>query len=1267
MRGVSPKLIVVLFTASLLISVSIYLQTNHFKESLRAAVNERINSAIDQEFNIGSIEGSIIFGITLKDVKLITEEKTFISIEEISTQYYLPLLLSFFISGDIPLKNARIRGAEVNIIRNENGIWNFRKIKKKKKKNDEKRVVSIYLNGASISGSKLVIDDALRSRYLSFLLYDSRFSIDLIRLNTKSRQIVVDAHDLNVDFNKLGELKFRNLKTNATITRQGVSFKDLKGLINGLDVKSSGAVNNYRSPEVAAEVFLNKYRAEGIGTFNVSINAEGRVYKLSNIVAEADVNFVDSTIRGHKLQTSFKKIRMNGTRMNIKGNIDYKLGRSSIDGYIDLKKLLAKQGTNEYYFESGLDDLLVKDLLKAAGIKSDLLATGSSLKADGTFTVQGSWSESSDFTANFNVSDLNLGINGQSSLTANGKVQAFTDHLSFNLQTRSDEFPFSALLAKIDSSAVLSSELNISGDIPYKETRNNFALTVKGIFDNSAVNGLSVIRGSIDSVYDRRNLKKLLLDVSSNYFSFKINGAGDLDKKIELFFNASSEDTSFLNLYYKKVKAGGAIKLNGTLTGSVQNPKMNLSADVTRMIYNNKLFIKEGRINLSTELWKNKGLDFDINSDLYEIRYNNINLKNLRLIAKTFNQEDIKVNLNGKFSDTEKLLSDFVVYNFADSRKKIEINTLELNLGEQLLSSAEKSTISLDPDKVHIDSLMLKNGKSEIYGDGYLNYNSSKKSRLLIRTKNLDLSAVSRILPNDLNVQGYADLDLDLNGPLKSPLISLTGSSDNISINEQGSFSPVIKIKGSKNKTEFDLRNTDQDGFLSAMSGTVQSPVNFYELSRLMESRLDLKMKLSKINIYPLRLLRPEIKKLAGNLTADLLVTGSVLKPRLNGTSELDNFSILIPPLKNKINLKNASIDFKDNRAVLSETTLTSNAGKAKISALADLDDFTYQTDISLDKLYLRHSLFETNLDGAVALKGKKSKINLQGRLKLNDFNIEMKNQREEQVYSDITFVDADITEYKTIKKNGNYYRDNVAADLELNIPDNTWLSQRNARVALKGALRINKKFGDGHVISGTVDTKKGNYTAFGRLFSIKKGFINFPSIRELNPQVNLSAQYEIKDKDILINIVGEAKDLKINLSSSPPMNKEDIVSYLIFGSSSVRLGSNQRHLSQEIASSIAMEEFAELILPQLGLDLHVVSIQSSKQTGFSQPQVTVGSFVNDRLYLGYERNLSGATDPTASLQNKIKIEYDINDSFLLNSIIGGSNTGADIFYHFDF
>ncbi len=1266
MRPISSTLLIIIFSvASLIIAAATYVQTHHFKEFLRTTVNSKVSSSIDQRFHIGSIEGSIIYDITLRDVELITEETALVKIEEITAQYYLPSLLSFFINGDIPLRKARVSGAEINITRDESGIWNFRKIKTRKKKQDGEKPINVYLSNASISRSKVIIDDGLKDRYLTFLFYDSRLSIDLIELNKK---FVVDAYDLNVDFNKLGNLKFRDIKTNAIITTHGATFEDLKGSVNGMDIRSSGTVNDFSFPEITADVLLDEYSYDGIGTFNANIKTKAKIYSLSNIAAEADVDITNSTIRDNRLQASFKDIRMNGTRIDIKGDINYELGRSGVDGYVDVKQLLTGEKINEYYLNTDLDDLLIKDLFKTIGIRSGLLKVHNDLKADTTFAVKGSWSDKSNFTASFDVSDLNLRVDEQNPLKADGRVQVSADRFTFDLKTRSYKFPVSSLLALSDSSVLLNSDLKVSGDIPYKETKNDLALTVKGSFDNSTMYGISLIRGSIDSIYDGQNLKRLFLNVSSNFFSLEMQGENDEENSINVLFNASSEDIAFLNnLYNKEVKPGGAVKLNGTLTGSMKNPKMNVNADISGLKYGNKFYVKEGKIDLSTEFRKNEVLDFDINSDLHEIEYGNTYLKTLKFMAKTFSQ-DVKVHLNGQFSDTERMVSDLIVYNFENSNKKIDIHTLDLDLGGQSLSNTETLTISLGPNRTDIHSLLLKNGKSEIYADGYLSYND-KQSDLMIKVKSINLASVSSLLPNDVNIQGYADLEFSLSGHLSKPRVSLISSSDSIMINDQYRFSPSIKITGLENKTRINLRDKNKDGTYSVVSGTVRSPIDFYDLSKLMEAELDLKMKLNGMDISPLLLFEPYIKELYGNLTTDLLVTGSLLAPELNGTSKLENTSILTPLLENSISANNAVIDFKNNRATLLETIVTSSEGKAKVSGDANLDNFTYQADINLDDFYIKYTLFDTKLNGILALKGKNWKIRLTGKLEPNDLEIEIKSQREEQISSDITFVDVPETKHETAEQDGTYYKNNVAADLELNIPDNTWISQQNAKVAVAGDLNISKDFGAFHVISGTISTKKGNYTVFGKLFKIKKGFLNFPSIEEFNPQVDLTADYEIQDRNILINIVGEAQDPTINLSSTPPMSKEDIISYLIFGIPNAKLGSDQRHLSQELASSIAMEELTASILPKLGLDsiIHVVSIQNSKQGNFSQPQVKVGSFINDRLYVSYKRELSVITTSSPNLQNKVNIEYDLTDSFLINSVIGGSNTGVDIFYHFDF
>ena len=221
------------------------------------------------------------------------------------------------------------------------------------------------------------------------------------------------------------------------------------------------------------------------------------------------------------------------------------------------------------------------------------------------------------------------------------------------------------------------------------------------------------------------------------------------------------------------------------------------------------------------------------------------------------------------------------------------------------------------------------------------------------------------------------------------------------------------------------------------------------------------------------------------------------------------------------------------------------------------------------------------------------------------------------------------------------------------------------ARVSIKGDLTIIKDYRQDQVISGTINTERGQYTAFGRSFNIEKGFINFPSITEFNPQVDLTATYKIHDTDIFIHLIGTAEKPNLNLSSSPPMDKSDIISLMIFGTSSANLGSSQRNVSQELASNLAMGEIADIIAPRFGLD--VLSVQGSEEGGYADPQVRVGSYIDDNLYVGYERTPSELAGASTEPEDKVKVEYKINRSFSVESVIGGENSGADVFYNFDF
>ncbi|MGI9553950.1 MAG: AsmA family protein, partial [Thermodesulfobacteriota bacterium] len=286
MKSILSKslIIIIVLLMALIISVYIFIQTNYFKSLLKTTINKAVNSAIDQEFTIGNIDGNIISNIKFEDIQFIIEGETFLKIDQLSTQYSLPLLISVLFRGDIPLQNTKLTGAEINLIRDKNGVWNFDEIKKDKKEKDDKddkNIANLFLNNSTISDLKLIIDDDFKDDYLEFYIYDSKFTIDLIGLYKK---FILTADDINADFNKLGGLKARNLQANALITKDNIAFKNLKTFINGLDIQGQGVVNNFGSPDFKVSVYLNEYKPNDIGVFNAYIKTDGKMYETSNIV-----------------------------------------------------------------------------------------------------------------------------------------------------------------------------------------------------------------------------------------------------------------------------------------------------------------------------------------------------------------------------------------------------------------------------------------------------------------------------------------------------------------------------------------------------------------------------------------------------------------------------------------------------------------------------------------------------------------------------------------------------------------------------------------------------------------------------------------------------------------------------------------------------------------------------------------------------------------------------------------------------------------------
>ena len=130
--------------------------------------------------------------------------------------------------------------------------------------------------------------------------------------------------------------------------------------------------------------------------------------------------------------------------------------------------------------------------------------------------------------------------------------------------------------------------------------------------------------------------------------------------------------------------------------------------------------------------------------------------------------------------------------------------------------------------------------------------------------------------------------------------------------------------------------------------------------------------------------------------------------------------------------------------------------------------------------------------------------------------------------------------------------------DVDLNVLRNTWVRSRDANVEIftDGPLKINV-VGDAISLTGAIDADRGEYTFLSKRFQISRGSALFIGTPDLNPTLQITAEYQVKGPtgatNIRVLIGGTLRQPKLSLESDaqPPISQSDLLSYLAFGRTS--------------------------------------------------------------------------------------------------------------------
>ncbi|MGB7293371.1 MAG: hypothetical protein WBD99_14445, partial [Thermodesulfobacteriota bacterium] len=540
MRSKILKTIGIFFLCLIILFIGflLFTQTDLFRDTIKKAAERAVSSITNQKFTIGRIEGNLFNRIKINDIKFSIENEPFVYIAELSVDYSLPIIFDRFMSFGkvIPVNKIRISGLDVNLIQYRDGNWNFQKLVPEKEEAVDKKDVkkenlqtkwSIILSNFILRDSEIKIEERRKSEVAKIDIPELELAVKLLGITKK---IELDLKKANVNAPKQ-HIELKELSAKALYSTEKASIENLKGIINGAKVNFDGEAINLAQPEFKFQASAYGYNFEKIGAINAEIEGSGKYISPENIDAEIKINVPESKIFERKVRGYIEKIKIKGTNIAINNaNVKTEFGEVKFSGNADLKRLLAKQGTNDFGIKLSLQDISTSEVLTTLDRKikkwPDILKNDLSATLNSSLNIKGSWKELDDFKVKATTERLTINGNSLGEIETKGMVEVTRLKVKLDLVSSLKNIDVASVLVQENLKSNITANLATKGSLPIKGAFfDNFVASVKGEILPSSFSGLRISDGKIDASYSDKTLDVQTLSLNSDSFTVKTKGA----------------------------------------------------------------------------------------------------------------------------------------------------------------------------------------------------------------------------------------------------------------------------------------------------------------------------------------------------------------------------------------------------------------------------------------------------------------------------------------------------------------------------------------------------------------------------------------------------------------------------------------------------------------------------------------------------------------------------------------------------------------------
>ena len=276
---------------------------------------------------------------------------------------------------------------------------------------------------------------------------------------------------------------------------------------------------------------------------------------------------------------------------------------------------------------------------------------------------------------------------------------------------------------------------------------------------------------------------------------------------------------------------------------------------------------------------------------------------------------------------------------------------------------------------------------------------------------------------------------------------------------------------------------------------------------------------------------------------------------------------------------------------------------------------------------------------GNVAFKGSMRKALLSGKVVTGDVELNLGNNLAPEI------VELEIEE---INLPGGSPKENQSAagggpgpgfvdlDLQISVPGKAFVRGMGLDSEWKGDLKVTGT-ANAPIVEGVLEPVRGHFSIMGKTFELKNGSVRFAGTSDIDPILNLAAEYKATGITGIIALTGSASKPKIELTSRPPMPQSEVAARVLFGTDTNDLTPTQSiQLASYMATLSGMGGAGGILdatRRTLGIDVFKFDEAEHDPT---ETTVSIGKYVTDGVYIEIERGTKGDSRTSATVEIEV-------------------------------